>query len=75
MILILKKAIHKACGYSLDLVSSFDPKQNKQIFFYRRKDCTEKFSKDLKEHATKVTNFKEKEMMPSTDTENKFYEE
>ena len=52
MILILKKAMHEPCGYSLDLVSSFDSKQNKHSF-YRGRDCIEKFSKELKELATK----------------------
>ena len=34
MILILKKkAIHEACGYSLDLVSWFDLEQNKHSFY------------------------------------------
>ena len=27
-----RKAIHKPCGYSLDLVSSFDSKQSKHSF-------------------------------------------
>ena len=60
-----RKAIHDACGYSLDLVSSFDSKQNKHSF-YREKDCTKKFSKDLNEQATKITNSKEKDMIPLT---------
>ena len=68
-----KKAIHEACGYSLDLVSSFDLEQNKHSF-YRGKDCTEKLCKDLKEYSTKIINFKEKDMIPLTDEENKFYE-
>ena len=69
-----RKAIHEACDYSLDLVKSFDSKQNKHSF-YGGKDCTKKFSKDLKEHATKIINFKEKDMIPLTDKEIKFYEE
>ena len=40
--------MHEPCGYSLDLVSSFDSKQNKQSF-YRGRDCIEKFCKDVKE--------------------------
>ena len=69
-----KKAMHEPCGYSLDLVSSFNSKQNKHSF-YRRRDCIEKFCKDLKELATKIINYEEKEMIPLTDSENKFYEE
>ena len=60
MILILKKkAMHEPCGYSLDLVSSFDSKQNKHSF-YRGRDCIEKFSKELKELATKKIIMKKK---------------
>ena len=69
-----KKAMHEPCGYSLDLVSSFNSKQNKHSF-YRRRDCIEKFCKDLKELATKIINDEEKEKIPLTDSENKFYEE
>ena len=65
--------MHEPCRYSLDLVSSFDSKQNKQNF-YRGRECIEKFCKDLKELATKIINYKEKEMIPLTDNE-KFYEE
>ena len=68
-----RKAIREACGYSLDLVNSFDSKQNKHSF-YRGKDSTKKFSKDLKEHATKIINLKEKDMIPLTDEEIEFYE-
>ena len=37
-----RKAIHESCGYSLDLISSFDVKENKHKF-YRGKDCIKKF--------------------------------
>ena len=66
--------MHEPCGYSLDLVSSFDSKQNKHNF-YRGKDCIKRFCSDLKELATKIINYKEKEMIPLTDSENKFFEE
>ena len=42
---------------------------------YRGKDCIKRFCSDLKELATKIINYKEKEMIPLTDNENKFYEE
>ena len=58
----------------MDLVSSLDLKQDKHSF-YRGKDCTKMFSKDLKKHATKIINFEEKEMKPLTDSDIKFYEE
>ena len=57
----------------MDLVSSFDLEQDKNSF-YRGRDCTEKFCKDLKEYSTKIINFKEKDMILLTDEENKFYE-
>ena len=36
-----RKAIHEPCGYSLDLVSSFDSKVNKHSF-YRGKERTKR---------------------------------
>ena len=69
-----RKAKHKPSGYSLSLISSFNSKENKHIF-YRRRDCIEKFCKNLKELATKIINYEEKDMIPLTDNENKFYEE
>ena len=69
-----RKALHEPCGYSLDLVSSFDSKQKKHNF-YRGKDCIKKFCRDLKELGTKIINYEEKDMIPSTDSENTFYEE
>ena len=74
MIPILKKAMHEPCGYSSDLVSSFDSKQNKHSF-YRGRDCIKKFCKDLKQLPTKIINYEVKEMIPLTDSENKNYEE
>ena len=38
------KAIHEACGYSLDLLRSYDKNTNS---FYRGTDCTKKLCKDL----------------------------
>ena len=51
-----KKALHEPCGYSLDLVSSFDSKQNKNSF-YRGKDCIKRFCSDLKDLETKIINY------------------
>ena len=42
-----RKAIHKPCGYALNLVCSFDSKQNKRSF-YRGKDCIKRFCSDRK---------------------------
>ena len=38
-------------------------------------NCIKRFCSDLKEVATKIINYEEKEMIPLTDNENKFYEE
>ena len=65
--------MYEPCGYSLDLVSSFDSKQNKHNF-YRGKDCIKRFCSDLKELGTKIVNYEQKEMIPLTDKEHKFYE-
>ena len=46
----------------------------KRCYFYRRKDCIEKFCKDLKELETEIINFEEKEMIPLTNNEIKSYE-
>ena len=34
----------------------------------------ERFYKDLKEHAMKIINYEQKEMLPLTDEENELYE-
>ena len=54
-----KKSVHESCGYSIDLVSSFDSKQDKHSF-YRGKDGTKKFSKDLKKHSIKIISKKKR---------------
>ena len=67
------KAIYELCGYALNLVCSFDSKQNKRSF-YREKDCIKRFCCDLKELGTKIINYEQKEMIALTDNENKYYE-
>ena len=69
-----RKAIHEPCGYSLDLVCSFDSKEDKHSF-YRGNDCIKKFCSELKELGTKVVNYEQKEMAPLTDDENRYYKE
>ena len=69
-----RKAKHEPSGYPLSLIDSFDLRENKHNV-YRGKDCIKRFCSDLKELATKIMNFEEKEMIPLTDNENKFYEE
>ena len=69
-----RKAMREPFGYSLDLVISFNSIQKKHSF-YRRKDCIKRFYSDLKELGTKIIYYEQKEMIPLTDNENKFYEE
>ena len=57
-----RKAIHEPCGYSLDLVCSFDSKEDKQT----GNDCIKKFCSELKELETKVVNYEQKEMTSLT---------
>ena len=58
-----KKAEHEPSGYSLSLICSFNTTKNRH-YFYRGKDCIEIFCKKLKEPATEIINYKEKEMIP-----------
>ena len=65
-----KKTKHTPSGYSLLTNCSFDATKNK-LDCYRSKDCMERFCKDLRDHAMKIINNKEKEMIPLTHKENK----
>ena len=69
-----RNAMHEPCGYSLDLVYSFDLKESKHSF-YRGKSSVKRFCSELKELGTKIVNYQQKEMIPLTDNENKYYEE
>ena len=62
---------HTPSGYSIFTHCSFDQMRNK-LNHYRGKDCMKKFCKDLREHATKIINYKKKKMIPLT-TEEKIY--
>ena len=55
------------------MFKKFDAAENK-LDYYRERDCIEKLCKKLKDHAMKIIKYKEKEMMPLTDEENKSYE-
>ena len=68
-----RKAKHKPSGYSLSLICSFDETKNRHNF-YRRKDCIKRSCNDLKELATQIINYEEKEMIILTDNEIKSYE-
>ena len=62
---------HIPSGYSIFTHCSFGQTKNK-LDHYRGKDCKKKFSKDLREHATKIINYEKKKMIPLT-TEEKIY--
>ena len=58
-------------GYSIFTHCSFNESKNK-LNYYRGKDCMKKFSKDLREHASKIINYEKKKMISLT-TEEKIY--
>ena len=68
-----KKVKRKPSGYAWCSICSFDDTKNRR-YFYRRKDCIEKFRRDLKELGTEIIDFEEKEMILLTNKEIKSYE-
>ena len=68
-----RKAIHEPCGYSINLVSSFDYEQDEQSF-YRGKDCIKRFCRKLKELCLRVVNYEQREVIPLTYDEIMYYE-
>ena len=62
---------HTPSGYSIFTHCSFDKSKNK-LNYYRGKDCMKKFSKDLREHVSKIINYEKKKMIPLT-IEEKIY--
>ena len=62
---------HTPSGYSIFTHCSFDKSKNK-LNYYRGKDCMKKFSKDLREHVSKIINHEKKKMIPLT-IEEKIY--
>ena len=50
---------HIPSGYSIYTNCSFD-KSNNKLSYYRGEDCMKRFCKDLKDHATKIIDFKKK---------------
>ena len=59
-------------GYSICTSCSFD-KSNNKLSYYRGEDCMKRFCKDLKDHATKIIDFKKKIMIPLTKEEEDNY--
>ena len=62
---------HEPSGYSIFTHCSFDESKNK-LNYHRGEDCMKKFSKDLREHASKIINYEKKKMISLT-TEEKIY--
>ena len=62
---------HTPSGYSIFTHCSFVKSKNK-LNYYRGKDCMKKFSKDLREHASKIIDYEKKKMIPLT-TEEKIH--
>ena len=56
---------HTPTGYSLFTHCLFDTTKNK-IDYYRGKNCLKNFCQDLREHAVKISNYEQKEMVPLT---------
>ena len=71
---IERKAKYKPLGWAMSIKYSFDATKNK-LDYYRGIDFIKELFKKLKDHAMEIINYKEKEMMPRTDQETKFYEE
>ena len=61
---------HTPFGYSLFTHCSFDRTKTK-LDHYRGKNCMKNFCLDLREHATKIVNYEENEMIPLTKKEDK----
>ena len=61
---------HTPSGYSSFIHSSFDTTKSK-LDHYRSKNCMKNFCLDLREHATKIINYKKKGMIPLTKIEEK----
>ena len=62
---------HTPSGYSIFTHCSFNKSKNK-LNYYRGKDCIKKFSKDLRERASKIIDYEKKKIIPLT-TEEKIY--
>ena len=59
---------HTPSGYSIFTHCSFVESKNK-LHYYRGKDCMKKFSKALREHASKIIDYEKKKMIPLTPEE------
>ena len=71
---IKRKAKHEPSGCAMFTKCLFD-KEKKKFDYYRGTDCIEKWCEKLRDCATVIINHKEKEIIPLTDKESKFYKE
>ena len=60
-----KKTKYTPSGYSWFTNCSFDATKNR-FDCYKGEDCMERFCEDLRDHAMKITNYEEQEMIPLT---------
>ena len=63
---------HIPSGYSIYTNCSFE-KSNNKLSYYRGEDCMKRLCKDLKDHGTKIIDFKKKTMIPLTKEEEDNY--
>ena len=68
-----RKAKHPPSGWAIFTKCSFDELKNK-FNYYRAIDCINKWFEKLRDCATEIINYKEKEMIPLKDKEKEFYE-
>ena len=68
----IAKELHKTSGYSLLKSCSFDKSENKQTY-YKGRNCMKRFCDDLKEHVTRIVNYKMKPMDVLTEEEKESY--
>ena len=64
---------HILSGYPIYTSCSFD-KSNNNLNYYRGEDCMRRFCKDLRDHATKIIDFKKKIITPLTKDEEDSYD-
>ena len=68
-----RKAKHIPSCYAWCRIFSFDASKNEHSY-YREQNCMKKLCEKIKDQAMKIVSYEEKEMIPLTDEETKFYE-
>ena len=64
---------HDGDYYCLNCFHSYRTENKLNVHYYRGEDCMKRFCKDLKDHATKIIDFKKKTMIPLTKEEEDDY--